>query len=186
MEDDGLPMRRRRLALIVVGAIIFILILLLIPGETVSYTKAEAAPEEQDLPVYDHPIEPVATSSDLIIEPEMAEIEPIQPDQPTDEPIPVYDAETERVLKAIAICESHDRQFDDDGSVLMNKWGSSATGRYQIMSSVWRPAAVSMGINIDTAAGNKRMAYYILTEAQGISAWTESATCLAKHNVFIN
>lgn len=167
MAEDGLSMRRRRLATLVVGAIIIALILLLIPSRTVSYNKAEAA-KEQDLPVYDHPIEPDVSRETVI------------------DSMPVYDAETEHILHAIALCESTDRHYDENGEVLMNRNGSSATGRYQIMASVWRPVAEAMGIDIDTPAGNKQMAYYILTEAQGITAWSESADCLARHGVFIN
>lgn len=185
MDDDGLSMRRRRLAYIVaVGAVIIFLVLLFTPSKTVSYNKAVASTEKQDTPEVDLTIEPAATSTDLMIGPETAEIEPEEPDQPTVEPIPVYDAETERVLKAIAICESGDRHYRPDGSIVKNP-NSSAIGRYQLMASIWHPVGLSMGIDIYTPAGNKRMAYHVLTVVQGIQAWEASASCLARHNVFI-
>lgn len=170
MEDDGISTRRSFIISMITGAII-LSILLFYPSETVSYNTADETPVEQETMALSTTTEPVATSS-------VATSTPVNP-------IPVYDAETERLLKAIAICESTDRHFDENGDVLMNQWGSSATGRYQIMASVWVPIAESMGIDIRTESGNKIMAHYILTVAQGISAWRASATCLAKHNVFI-
>lgn len=96
----------------------------------------------------------------------------------------MYDAETERLLFAIGMCESGGQQFRPDGSVVKNPY-SSATGKYQLMASIWRPIGLRMGHDIDTEAGNKAVAYYILTEAQGIQAWSASASCLAKYNIFI-
>lgn len=173
----------RRWSLITIGAFILILALLLVPAHTVSYNKADAASEAVVQTAHEHPVEPVVSHETVTNEPVSAHL---AQEVHQSEPMPVYDAETERLLNAIAICESGDRQFDTDGSVLMNRHGSSATGRYQIMSSVWRPTAESMGINIDTAAGNKKMAYYILRETQqGIYAWSESFPCMARHGVVI-
>jgi len=195
METDGISMRRW--LMITIGAFIIILVLLLMPAHTVSYNKADAAIEPVAPTVYDHSVKPTVSRETYTI-PEVSELLVVKVNQNQSselhldqsneypEPMPVYDAETERILSAIAICESGDRQFDTDGSVLMNRHGSSATGRYQIMSSVWRPTAESMGINIDTAAGNKKMAYYILRETQqGIYAWSESFPCMARHGVVI-
>lgn len=187
----------RRWSLITIGAFIVILALLLIPTNTVSYNQADASSEQEAHSVYDHPVAPSVSRETYTI-PEVSELSVVEAnysessgsniiavsdDSPT---TPIYDPETERILSAIAICESGDRQFDTDGSVLMNRHGSSATGRYQIMSSVWRSVAESMDINIDSAAGNKKMAYHILREtAQGIFAWSESFPCMAQHGIVI-
>lgn len=196
MEDDGLRLRRRILFLLIVGALITIFTL--IPANVVSYNKAATIPAPE-LSTASAASSTISTALSTTTEPEETEQEEtaIQsheeaertviapaPEKPYSE-IPIYDPETERILHAIALCESQDRHFDVDGSVLMNRHGSSATGRYQLMASVWRPVAESMGINIDTEAGNKQMAYHILTDAQGLVAWAASASCLAKHNVFI-
>lgn len=195
MDDDGQPLRRWHF--VAIGAFILILTLLLIPAHTVSYNKSQAALESAEETANDEKVEPGISRETETIQQVSSQLQPkanylassgSNSTAASDETpeMPIYDSETERVLHAIAICESGDRQFDTDGSVLMNRHGSSATGRYQIMSSVWRPTAESMGINIDTAAGNKKMAYHILRETQqGIYAWSESFPCMARHGVVI-
>lgn len=161
MTDDGL--RRRWLPLSILATAIIVAILLLVPSSVVSYQNTSLS---SSTPAY----VAVATStvSEISITPE----------------VPIYDPETERLLHAIAMCESGGMQFRPDGSVVKNPH-SSATGKWQLMASIWRPVALKMGHDIDTEAGNKAMAYYILKEAQGIQAWKASASCLAKYNIYI-
>lgn len=169
MDEDSL--KRRRHALYVIAAIVA-LIIIIVPlrvGSTYYVVLETEYPpevfEQEELP------EDMQDVTELSVV--------------TKSKVPVYDDETERILYAIAACESGHRQFDASGNVLMNSSGSSATGMFQIMSSIWRPIAEAKGINIDTEAGNKKMAYYILTEAQGIQAWEASRSCLSKYNIHI-
>jgi hypothetical protein len=72
-------------------------------------------------------------------------------------------------MQNIAMCESGDRQFNDDGTVVKNP-NSPATGRFQIMSSLHRATAESLGMNIDTWEGNTEYAMYLYTE-NGTTDW---------------
>ena len=174
MEDDGLP--KRWPPYILIATALIIAVLLMVPSATVSYSKAEYLTAE--------------ASTGFVVQDEPMSLHPLMSDEFRADPIevtetiPVYDAETERLLYAIGMCESGGRQFYPDGTIVKNP-NSSATGKYQLMASIWRPVAESMGINIDTEAGNKEMAYYILKEAQGLQAWEASRECLIKYNVFI-
>lgn len=162
-EDDGL--RPRWLTFSVLATALIVAILLLVPTSAVSYKAAPVtASTTVSIAVSTSTEDMVATSTEPVV--------------------PIYDAETERILYAIGMCESGGQQFRPDGSVVKNPY-SSATGKYQLMASIWRPVGLRMGHDIDTEAGNKAVAYYILTEAQGIQAWKASASCLAKYNIFI-
>ena len=121
-------------------------------------------------------------------EPQIVEAQEVEEQLTAPEPekLPTYTAATENTLDAISWCESRHRQFDANGDVLMNTEGSSATGRYQIMASVWEREAERLGFDIHTEAGNKAMARYILIEAQGIYAWSASADCLAGFGIVIS
>lgn len=168
MSEDGIQKWKGLLAVFLSAVIITLLAT--VPSNTVSY-QAEPVIQEDLL---------IETNYGL--QRQKKEVEEVE----AEDPMPIYDPETERVLHAIAVCESGDRQYNKDGSPIMNSQGSSATGRYQIMSSVWRKTAESMGYNIDTAIGNKKMAYYILTHAQGLQAWEASARCLySRFNISI-
>lgn len=173
MEDDGLP--KRWPPYLIAATAFIIAILLMVPGGAVSYTKAESSIAETNAYLVVAQDEPESLNQ-LMIEEFRAD--------PIVEQIPIYDAETERLLYAIGMCESGGSQFNPDGTIVKNP-NSSATGKYQLMASIWRPIAEEMGINIDTEAGNKKMAYYILSEAQGLQAWEASRACLIKYNIFI-
>ena len=167
MLEDGI--QKWKGLLFIFFSTLILTLLLLIPSNTVSYTAEPILVEDITVPIF---YDVQKETEEVLVE--------------VEEAMPVYEAETEHLLHAIAVCESSDRQFDGDGKPLMNSQGSSATGRYQIMSSVWRSKAEKMGFDIDTARGNKEMAHYILTVAQGLQAWEASAACLySRFNISI-
>lgn len=167
MTDDGLRPRWPLVAILATALITTIL--LLVPANVVSYKNNVAL---------------ATTTAEYVLVSEVRGENPLPESDVTIPAIPMYDPETERLLYAIGMCESGGQQFRPDGSVVKNP-NSSATGKYQLMASIWRPIAERMGYDIDTEAGNKAMAYYILTEAQGIQAWKASRTCLAAYNIHI-
>ena len=73
------------------------------------------------------------------------------------------------VMKAIAICESGDRQFKDDGTLVRNP-KSSAVGKYQIMASIHEDTAFRLGHNIYTEEGNEGYANH-LYDVSGTLPW---------------
>ena len=85
-------------------------------------------------------------------------------------------------LKRICSCEStghpdrEPQQFNSDGSLLWNKSGSSAVGACQIMSSVHRATALSLGHDIYTEEGNLGYAQYLFTR-EGSVPWASSQGC---------
>ena len=78
----------------------------------------------------------------------------------------------EVALPIIAGCESGDgspgsgRQFEADGvTPLRNREGSSAIGKYQIMTSLHEERAKGLGYDIRTEAGNEAYARYLYAES---------------------
>lgn len=65
-------------------------------------------------------------------------------------------------------CESSNRQYDENGDVLINK-ATDDIGVAQIHYS-WRKKAQELGYDIETAHGNILMAKYIF-DTQGLGAW---------------
>lgn len=97
---------------------------------------------------------------------------------PTASPIPdavIAEFGQNHVMVAIAGCESGFRQFSQDGSVLKNP-KSSASGVFQIMSSIHSVPALKMGMDIMTARGNINYARY-LYDHQGTAPWNASKDC---------
>lgn len=80
------------------------------------------------------------------------------------------------VLAEIARCESHFRHYDENGEVLRNKQGSSATGVMQIMASVHGKEANVLGYDLEDLTGNMAYARH-LYETQGTTPWNASIYC---------
>lgn len=80
-----------------------------------------------------------------------------------------------KVMIDIARCESGDKQFNSDGTIVKNPH-STAQGRFQIMASLHRANAESMGMDIDTWEGNTRFAMY-LYQKNGTRDWNASKHC---------
>jgi len=85
---------------------------------------------------------------------------------------PTWKIPAEVALPIIAGCESGDgspgsgRQFEADGvTPLRNREGSSAIGKYQILTSLHQERAKSLGFDIRTENGNEAYARYLYAES---------------------
>lgn len=78
------------------------------------------------------------------------------------------------IMKKIAECESGDRQFYEDGS-LVRGLRSADTGRFQINYVHWEKAK-SMGIDLQTTQGNAEYALYLYNQ-KGTQPWYMSKDC---------
>lgn len=92
------------------------------------------------------------------------------------------------MLIAIADCESGEKQFNTDGTVVKNinrnKEGvetSYDVGLYQINSSHFKEAK-AMGFDVFTAEGNISYALY-LYHTQGTYPWRYSSSCWGVRDV---
>lgn len=83
------------------------------------------------------------------------------------------------ILKRIAICESGNRQFDQEGNVVRGKYNPSDVGKFQINLNYWKEEANRLGYDLLTEEGNTKMALYILAKV-GPKAWSWSASCWDK------
>lgn len=83
------------------------------------------------------------------------------------------------ILQKIAICESHNHQFNADGSVHMGKINKLDTGKWQINQKYWLKKSRELGYDIFTLEGNTKMAVWIYKN-YGVSPWTWSRSCWGK------
>jgi hypothetical protein len=81
----------------------------------------------------------------------------------------------EAVLRFIAVCESGDRQFDENGYPLTGKANPNDIGRYQI-NRIHLGEALSMGLDIYQDRDNRVFAEHLLKE-QGLKPWLSSSAC---------
>ena len=86
--------------------------------------------------------------------------------------------ENNEVLKCSAQCESGNRQFNTNGTVVSNPH-STAVGKYQIMASLHAENAMELGWNIYTEEGNENFAQHLF-ETQGTTPWDSSKDCWSK------
>lgn len=91
----------------------------------------------------------------------------------------------EPILVAIASCESEFRHYDQQGNVLQNKQGSSATGVMQIMASVHESEAQKLGWSIRDFDGNLAYARHLYA-TQGTTPWEASRYCWGSDFAAIN
>lgn len=80
------------------------------------------------------------------------------------------------IMQKIAYCESRNRQFDNDGSVIRGVVNSKDVGIFQINEKYHLSDSQKMGINIHTVDGNMKYAKY-LYEKQGTRPWNSSRPC---------
>ncbi len=85
----------------------------------------------------------------------------------------------DRVLVEIGRCESHNRQFNDDGSVLRGRVNPLDVGKYQINEKYHLEQSQKMGIDIYTEEGNEAYAVW-LYKNQGTEPWLASKPCWEK------
>lgn len=76
----------------------------------------------------------------------------------------------------IAYCESRDRQFTKDGTILRGMVNPYDVGRYQINAIHWEEEAEKLGIDMYTENGNEAMALYIYKKF-GTKPWRSSQKC---------
>ena len=79
-------------------------------------------------------------------------------------------------MLAIAKCESGNRQFNADGSVLRGKVNPQDIGEFQINEKYHLQASIKLGYDIYTQSGNEAYAMY-LYRTQGVKPWIHSAPC---------
>lgn len=76
----------------------------------------------------------------------------------------------------IAHCESRDRQFNKNGTILRGTVNPYDIGRYQINSIHWEEEAEKLGVDIYTEDGNEAMALHIYKKF-GTKPWRSSQKC---------
>lgn len=80
------------------------------------------------------------------------------------------------IMRRIAFCESANRQFDNDGSVLRGRVDSRDMGMFQINSYYHGELAQRKGLDIATVEGN--IDYAIdLYDREGTRPWNSSKPC---------
>jgi hypothetical protein len=85
------------------------------------------------------------------------------------------------IMVAVADCESGLLHYDN-GLPRKNEKGSSATGLFQIMSSLHRADAKRLGYDIDTLEGNIAYAR-VLYKRRGTADWNPSKACWSKRSI---
>lgn len=83
------------------------------------------------------------------------------------------------ILQKIAFCESHNRQFNADGTVFMGVLNKLDTGKWQINQKYWLKKSQELGYNIFTLSGNTQMALWIY-QHNGTQPWAWSKSCWQK------
>lgn len=136
--------------------------------------------QAQELPVYEQKVTPVLAQGQFNYLP------------PVSEPIPVTSAQKETevsqsdiplVMQEIARCESGNRQFNDDGSVLRGVINSKDVGRFQINEYYHLEQSKKLGMDIYTWDGNTEYAMW-LYENKGTIPWNWSKKCWGLSTVF--
>lgn len=79
-------------------------------------------------------------------------------------------------LLEVARCESQNRQYNADGSVLRGVQNSQDVGVFQINERYHLDASRKMGLDIHTTEGNMEYAEH-LYETQGLQPWSWSKSC---------
>lgn len=130
----------------------------------------------------------LSTSEEALIyeKPTVSIIEPVEPvlEEPLQiilkkapEPVlPIAD-----VMKKIRWCESHNRQFNPDGSVLRGIQNSQDVGTFQINEKYHLADSIRLGFDIYTLEGNMAYADF-LYQNQGTTPWNWSRHCWADPN----
>lgn len=84
--------------------------------------------------------------------------------------------EVPAILLRIAECESNNRQFNEDGSVLRGRKNPSDVGRFQINEFYHLETARKLNMDIYTWEDNTAYALYLF-EKNGTRDWLWSASC---------
>lgn len=81
-----------------------------------------------------------------------------------------------QALLDISKCESGNRQFNADGSVLRGRENPDDVGQWQINETYWLEKSRELGFDIYSQSGNEKMALWIYTK-YGAKPWSWSAFC---------
>jgi len=87
----------------------------------------------------------------------------------------------DNVLKKIAWCESHNRQFDETGAVLRGAVNPLDTGYFQLNKKYHLADSIRLGMDIETLEGNKAYGQHLF-ESQGTTPWNWSRSCWSDPN----
>jgi hypothetical protein len=87
------------------------------------------------------------------------------------------------IMKKIAYCESHNRQFNENGSVLRGYVNSQDVGVMQINEKYHLADSKKLGYDIHTLEGNIDYAKH-LYKTQGVRPWIHSSHCWDPSNQF--
>lgn len=79
-------------------------------------------------------------------------------------------------LQRIGWCESGNRQFNDDGTVLRGEINPQDVGKYQINLFYHKAEAQALGFDLFTEEGNEAFAL-ILYAREGSAPWEWSKSC---------
>jgi hypothetical protein len=99
--------------------------------------------------------------------------------QTTERVLVVKDETLPKILVKIAECESGNKHFNSDGTVIVGRKNNEDRGRFQVNRIVWGKKAKELGYNIDTEIGNQNMAVWIF-ENFGSEPWVYSKSCWGK------
>ncbi|HVY72935.1 MAG TPA: hypothetical protein VG984_02725 [Candidatus Paceibacterota bacterium] len=83
------------------------------------------------------------------------------------------------IMVAISECESHYRQFNNDGSVFRGKQNTKDVGVMQINEYYHEDTAEKLGFDLYTLDGNMAYARY-LYKREGVAPWASSQACWSK------
>lgn len=107
---------------------------------------------------------------------------------PTEEPplvqevlTPPPPVESPLTLKKIAWCESRNRQFNPDGTVLRGVVNSQDVGKHQINERYHLAESQRLGMDIHTLEGNTEYAQHLF-KTQGSKPWNWSKHCWSDPN----
>jgi hypothetical protein len=100
----------------------------------------------------------------------------------TEEIIAEHFADTP-ILKRIAACESENRQFNADGTLLRGWMNPLDVGVMQINEKYHLSTATKLGLDIHTLEGNVDYAKYLYS-TQGVKPWIHSSSCWDPANTF--
>lgn len=84
-----------------------------------------------------------------------------------------------KVLEAIAYCESGNKHYKEDGSVITGRIDPRDTGKYQINTYYHQNTAEKMGLDLFNEQDNEAYAIW-LYENQGTKPWDASKHCWDK------
>ena len=80
------------------------------------------------------------------------------------------------ILHRIAVCESGNKQFNSDGSVVRGKKDKNDVGRFQISLTHYGYEAMRQNLNLLKEEENEKMALWIYAN-KGTDEWSPSKAC---------